>query len=101
MNRSTLACRVAAAVPPVIKAAVVVVILLAPAQSLFAQGKGRATLSVGITIVAADDPAAADSDDKRIPVDPDYAIDDEHPLRDARVERVSAADGRQLQVVIY
>lgn len=80
--------------------------LAAPVQLLHAQGTGKATMSVGITIVAptADTGAPADprqAGKPRIPVDPAYAIRHDDPLRDARVERVATPDGRVLQVVSY
>jgi hypothetical protein len=70
-----------------------------------AQGTGKATLSVGITIVAAT-PAeqreqAPETSGPRIPVDPAHAIDPVDPLRGARVERLALADGSALQVVSY
>lgn len=70
-----------------------------------AQGTGKATLSVGITIVAAAPAGARNGSPEpagpRIPVDPAHAVDPVDPLRDARVERVALADGSALQVVSY
>lgn len=101
MRHSNFIRCTAAAVRPAVRIAVLAAILIAPAQTVFAKGKGQSTLSVGITIVAADSATATVAEEKRIPVDPAYAIRPEAPLRDARVERVTDADGRQLQVVTY
>lgn len=65
------------------------------------------TMSVGITIVAAESgdktamPAARTHLRRRIPVDPAYAIGEGDPLRNAKVERISVADGKTIQVVTY
>lgn len=71
----------------------------------FAQGGGKASISVGLTIVA-DDAKPARNDGQalagpRIPVDPAHAIVGDDPLRDARVEEVALEGGQRLRVVSY
>lgn len=77
----------------------------AACMPVMAQGTGRATMSVGITIVASAPAAqrdrAPEPTGRRIPVDPAHAVDPADPLRHARVERVALGDGNALQVVSY
>lgn len=80
-------------------------VAIAPMQALAAKKTGQATMSVGITIVAAqpevDEASSRHGPGGRIPVDAAHAIRHDDPLRDARVEQLRTAAGEAIKVVSY
>lgn len=80
------------------------IVAIAPMQALAAKKTGQATMSVGITIVAAqpgaDDASSRQPQRGRIPVDPAHAIRHDD-FRDAKVEHVRTAAGEVMKVVSF